>query len=162
MNANELINHFELVEHPEGGAFAETYRSIESTNFDNFEGPRHYSTGIYFLLQKGEFSAFHKIKSDEMWHFYLGDSLKIIEIDLEGNLKETILGRDIHKGEMLQYTVKANHWFASMPNNKSDFCFVGCTVSPGFDFKDFELASHSELSSIYPNHSELIKNFTYN
>jgi predicted cupin superfamily sugar epimerase len=162
MNADEIIEHYKMEKHPEGGAFLETYRSNEKVQLNSFNGERNLSTGIYFLLKKDEFSAFHKIKSDELWHFYLGESLRIIEIDLDGKLKETILGRDILNGEKLQYTVPANHWFASIPNTNSDFSFVGCTVSPGFDFQDFELATYSNLSQIYPSHSEIIKELTYN
>ena len=160
MNANDLIEYFNMTKHPEGGAFLETYKCKENVKFPGFDSTRSYSTGIYFLLQQGEFSAFHKIKSDEMWHFYLGGALKIVEIDLQGNLIETILGRDILKGENLQYVVPANHWFASIPMSDTEFSFVGCTVSPGFDFKDFELASFEKLSSLYPSHSKIIKSLT--
>jgi predicted cupin superfamily sugar epimerase len=161
MNADQLIAHYNMEKHPEGGAFLETYRSQEKVQLGSFSGERSLSTGIYFLLKQGEFSAFHKIKSDEMWHFYLGESLRIIEIDLDGKLTETILGRDILNGEKLQYTVAANHWFASIPNTNSKFSFVGCSVSPGFDFQDFELATNNKLSNLYPNHSERIKELTY-
>ena len=161
MNADQLIEHYKMEKHPEGGAFLETYRSSEKTHLNGFKGERNLSTGIYFLLKQGEFSAFHKIKSDEMWHFYLGESLRIIEIDLEGNLIETVLGRNIINGEKVQYTVAANHWFASIPNTNSKFSFVGCSVSPGFDFNDFELATSTKLSNLYPKHNELIKELTY-
>jgi predicted cupin superfamily sugar epimerase len=83
MNADEIIEHYKMEKHPEGGAFLETYRSNEKVQLNSFNGERNLSTGIYFLLKKDEFSAFHKIKSDELWHFYLGESLRIIEIDLD-------------------------------------------------------------------------------
>ena len=161
MNADQIIEHYNMQKHPEGGAFLETYRSGDTLHPEGFAGERNISTGIYFLLKQGEFSAFHKIKSDEMWHFYLGEPLRILEIDLRGNLIETILGRDVLGGEKLQYTVKANHWFASIPNINSKFSFVGCTVSPGFDFQDFELATYKKLSDIYSSHAKIIKELTY-
>ena len=142
---NELIKVYEMIEHPEGGYFKETYRSEGS-----FED-RSHSTGIYFLLKEGQKSHFHRIKSDEMWHFYLGDPLLILEIDEEGKLIETVLGRDFQNGMKLQHVVRANRWFASTPYKGSEFSFVGCTVSPGFDFADFELAKRQEFAINYPN-----------
>jgi len=159
MNPDQLIQHYKMEKHPEGGAFLETYRSPLSATFEGFSGDRACSTGILFLLQQGEISAFHKIKSDEMWHFYLGEPLEVIEIDLTGRLIRTILGSDILQGQHLQYTVKAGHWFASHSLGK--FSLVGCTVAPGFDFQDFVMAKRSQLVSEYPQHQEPITKFTY-
>lgn len=159
MEANNLIEYFKMQKHPEGGAFLETYRSGLQTNFPGFEGQRNSATAIYFLLQAGEISAFHRIKSDETWHFYLGESLEVVEIDLKGKLIRTKIGRDFINGENLQYTVKAGHWFAS--HSLGTFSFVGCTVAPGFDFNDFEMANGDKLKEQYPKHSEVISKFTY-
>jgi predicted cupin superfamily sugar epimerase len=160
MNRDELIDHFKMTRHPEGGAFAENYRSELEVSAALFEEPRRASTGIYFLLGQGEFSAFHRIKSDEMWHFYLGGPLRIVEMDPAGRLQETTLGRDIHQGQSLTHVVKAGRWFASHPAPESDFSFVGCTVAPGFDFQDFELADRLELSSLFPEHEATIARLT--
>jgi predicted cupin superfamily sugar epimerase len=133
----EIIKKFNMQAHPEGGHFTETYRSNELVEMPN--GSRNISTAIYFLLQDEEISHLHRIKSDEMWHFYLGEPLLIFEIDENGQYHETILGPNILEGQKVQYTVRAGRWFGSTPLNASTFSFVGCTVSPGFDFKDFEL-----------------------
>ena len=160
MNRDELFAHFKMTRHPEGGAFAENYRSDLVVSAAGFSGPRSVSTGIYFLLGGDEFSAFHRIKSDEIWHFYLGGPLRIVEIDQAGRLHETILGRDIHEGQALTHVVKAGHWFASKPAPGSDFSLVGCTVAPGFDFQDFELASRLELAQLFPEHAAIIEKLT--
>lgn len=159
--ATQLISRFSLLPHPEGGWYKETYRSTEGIPHRGlpirFNGDRHFSTAIYFLLEKGTFSAFHKIKSDECWHFYAGQSLEIFVLDKEGELVIVKLGNDITNGEVFQYVVPANTWFASRPSSVAEYAFVGCTVSPGFDFADFELAESSTLSNEFPQHTHLIK-----
>lgn len=160
MTAEYVIQHLQLQPHPEGGFFKETYRSagrIPSQSIPKFNGGRHYSTAIYFLLQKGDFSAFHRIKSDECWHFYEGGTLLIHVIDDQGNYSCIHLGRNIHEGEIFQFVVPADSWFASEPAPETEFSLVGCTVSPGFDFADFEMANAKDLSKEYPQHRSLIR-----
>ena len=161
MTAENLIAHYSLLPHPEGGWYKESYRStnhiIQSALPSNFTEGRVFSTAIYFLLEQGNFSAFHKIKSDECWHFYAGQTLLVYVINSEGKLDIIKLGSDIENGEVFQYVVPANCWFASIPANYAEFCFVGCTVSPGFDFNDFELAKADDLINEFPNISEEIK-----
>ena len=118
------------------------------------------ATGIYFLIEKGNFSALHKIKSDETWHFYYGDALEVIEIDHDGNLSFTHIGSNLSKGESFQYTVKANTWFGSRVSNNGTFSLVGCTVYPGFDFYDFELANRNDLIKLFPQHQNIITELT--
>jgi predicted cupin superfamily sugar epimerase len=149
-----------MTRHPEGGAFVENYRSDLEISAAGFPGPRRASTGIYFLLGRGEFSAFHRIRSDEMWHFYLGGPLRIVEIDPAGRLHETTLGHDIHEGQSLTHVVRAGNWFASHPAPESEFSFVGCTVAPGFDFLDFELADRRALVRRFPEHEAIIAKLT--
>ncbi|MBP6024465.1 cupin domain-containing protein [Ferruginibacter sp.] len=108
------------------------------------------------MLEQGNFSAFHKIKSDECWHFYVGESLLVYIINQQGGLNIIELGNDLNKGHFFQYVVPANCWFASKPAAESNFCFVGCTVAPGFDFEDFELADVNELLKLYPQHRDII------
>jgi uncharacterized protein len=155
------ITHLQLQPHPEGGYYKETYRSegliARQCLPGDFQGDRNYSTAIYFLLQQGDFSAFHRIKSDECWHFYDGATLLVHEITPQGNYKSTRLGRNISKGEVFQYVVPANHWFASEPAPGSEFSLVGCTVAPGFDFGDFEMAKGDELLKAFPSHGELVR-----
>ena len=161
MNANALIESFKLIQHPEGGWYRENYRSgeeIEATGLpERFGNKRSLSTAIYFLLEAGNFSAFHRIKSDECWHFYAGDPLEVLILAEENNLQVITLGNNPEAGELFQYVVPAGCWFASRPAAGSSFSFVGCTVSPGFDFDDFELASASILSREYPAQQEIIQ-----
>lgn len=160
ISAQQIIEHYKLLPHPEGGWYQETYRSKEIIAQQSlpirFSGDRFFSTAIYFLLEQGNFSSFHKIKSDECWHFYDGGPLIIYIIHLNGMLETVYLGNNIQNNEYFQYVVPANCWFASIPAPDTQFSFVGCTVSPGFDFQDFELARAADLSKEFPQHSELI------
>jgi predicted cupin superfamily sugar epimerase len=155
----KLINHYQLVPHPEGGYFKETYRSAEKIPQlalnEQFSGARSISTAIYFLLLKDLFSAFHRIKSDECWHFYEGASLIIHVLHLNGEYQLMKLGKNSIQGEVYQAIVPAGTWFAS--ESTGDYSFVGCTVAPGFDFNDFELAKAAELKSNYQAHITLIE-----
>ena len=155
-----LVAQYQLLPHPEGGYYKETYRSnaiIQKEALpEGFSGDRNCSTAIYFLLEQGNFSAFHRIKSDECWHFYAGQTLLIYVIEPNGNSYTIKLGSDVENEEVFQAMVPANSWFASEPAPNSSYCFVGCTVSPGFDFADFELAKKNELSALYPTHKDLI------
>lgn len=154
LNAEQLIKQYRLQPHPEGGWYAETYRSNECIVANalpaRFNGDRTFSTAIYFLLEQGNFSAFHRIKSDECWHFYAGDPLQIFVLQQNGTLQIITLGNDIFNGHLFQYTVPANCWFASRPAPESLYSFVGCTVAPGFDFADFEMADKETLPGMYP------------
>lgn len=147
----------QLTQHVEGGSFRETYRApLELQQPEGFSGPRAASTGIYFLLEDGEFSAFHRIASDEMWHFYDGVTLHIYEIKPNGTLHVHRLGRDYAQGEQLQLVISAGSWFASSVEETEGFALVGCTVAPGFDFADFELADKAVLAKLFPQHAGLI------
>ena len=158
---NQLIQTYNLEPHPEGGWYKQTYKSNEEIDAgalpERFGANRAFSTAIYFLLEKGNFSAFHRIKSDECWHFYAGDPLLIYIIEQNGDLIVIALGNDLEKGQTFQCVVPANCWFASRPAPKSEYSFVGCTVSPGFEFEDFELADVTALSVMYPQHKSIIK-----
>ena len=162
--AEYWINKLQLATHIEGGAFREIYRSpviaplqaLPST----FEGERNFCTSIYFLLQQHQFSAFHKIKSDEVWHFYYGDPLIVYEIDRQGQMIEHRLGCDPDNNENFQCVIAAGNWFAARLAPGGEYALVGCTVSPGFDFADFELAGREELVRMYPEHREVIRDLT--
>jgi len=160
----QLVEKLELLPHPEGGFYKETYRSkgvIKPESLRNdIEGERNYATGIYFLLISDNFSAFHRIKQDEMWHFYDGSPLIVHIIDQNGKYKAVEIGRNIEKGEVPQYVVPADCWFASSVKESNNYSFVGCTVSPGFDFRDFELADREKLIEEYPAHKEIITKLT--
>lgn len=165
MNAKEIINHFGLTIHPEGGYYKENYRSkgeILSENLGKeFDGNRNYCTSIYFLLTSEKPSAFHKISQDEIWHFYTGSTLKLHQISPEGEYSFVLIGNNFKIGEIAQHTVPADYYFAAEVIKNDSFSFVGCTVSPGFDFKDFTLPSCAELSKKFPNHLKTIKDLTH-
>ncbi|WP_254174754.1 cupin domain-containing protein [Planktothrix pseudagardhii] len=164
ITVEELIKKYQLIPHPEGGYFRETYRSEgvipNSALPDNFKGDRNYCTGIYFLLPQGTKSCLHRIQSDEMWHFYLGGSMTLVLMHEDYGLQNIILGSDIQQGETVQFVVPAGWWFGGYPNSESAYSFVGCTVAPGFDFADFELATRTDLLSKFPESSELILKLT--
>lgn len=124
-----------------------------------FTGSRHFSTAIYFLLEQGQYSRLHRIRSDEIWHFYLGGPLRLAMIHPDGKTDEIILGHDIAAGQTLQYVVPAGVWFGATPCAETDFSFVGCTVAPGFDFADFEMGKRESLKSAYPKAWACINEF---
>ena len=165
MNSKEIVKNLNLTAHPEGGYYKENYRSEGLINpnslWKGVKGNRNYSTGIYFLLEKMQFSGFHKIKQDEMWHYYMGSTLLLHMIKKNGDYKIIKIGKHIEKGEFLQYVVPANTWFASEVMDKKDFVLCGCTVSPGFDFKDFLMPSRNELTNLYPKHTKAINSLTH-
>ncbi len=160
LSVQKLVKQFHLQPHPEGGYYNETYRSPEIIPQQfltkQFKGDRAYSTAIYFLLEQGNFSAFHRIESDEVWHFYAGQTLLVHIIHLNGKLETIRLGNDFMNGELFQFAVPARCWFASEPALHTHFSFVGCTVAPGFDFDDFELARAEELIKLFPQREEII------
>lgn len=152
-SAKYWIGKLNLIKHPEGGWFREVYRSgeiaSESCLPKEFNGDRNFSTSIYFLLEKEDISVLHRIKSDEIWHFYDGGSdVEIISLK-NGTLQKQFLGREFDKGENLQVVVPKNTWFGARLINQKSYALVGCTVSPGFDFNDFEIAGNSLLRE-YP------------
>ncbi|SEI89395.1 hypothetical protein SAMN05216327_104439 [Dyadobacter sp. SG02] len=164
--ASYWIEKYHLLPHPEGGYYVETYRASESIPQNalpvRFGGDRAFSTGIYFLLESHNFSAFHRIQADEMWHFYAGDALEVFVLDEKtGALNIIRLGNNPDNGETFQAVVPAGAWFGSRPASGSTYALVGCTVAPGFDFSDFEMAQRESLSQLYPQHSELIAELTY-
>jgi len=164
MNKTEkIIEVLDLLPHPEGGFFRETYRNKGVVGVDglsaDYSGNRNYSTCIYFLLTSDGFSAFHRIKQDEIWHFYDGSPLTLYLISPEGDYSTVIIGRELENGQVPQFVVPGGYWFGATVEN--EYSLVGCTVSPGFDFMDFELAKREELMSVYPEHSEVIKRLTH-
>ena len=152
-----------MLPHPEGGFYKETYRSTESIAqnhlYGNFSGNRSYCTAIYFLLTSDNFSAFHKIKQDEIWHFYEGSPLNVHVISPDGNYTKHRVG-SVSEGLSPQLVVPKGHWFASNIDAIDSYCLVGCTVSPGFDFEDFKLADRHELTKIFPQHLNIIEKLT--
>ena len=163
-SARYWIDRLKLIPHPEGGHYRETYRSELSIPRDalptQFAGPRPVSTAIYFLLESNNFSAFHRLRSDELWHFYAGSPITVHVIEPDGSYSEIQLGADPDAGQVLQAVVKAERWFASQVLDDTSFALAGCTVAPGFDFADFELGKRSDLVKLYPQHRALIDRLT--
>ena len=159
-----MIELFKLEPHPEGGFFRETYRSKEYFSAAGLPGrygaDRNFSTAIYYLLPEGAKSHLHRLKSDEFWHFYLGGPLELIQICPGGTAEEIILGHDISGGQQLQHLVPAGCWFGAQPKPENDFSFVGCTVSPGFDFSDFEMGDREHLIKLFPAARTVIERLT--
>ena len=158
MNGKEIVERLGLQEHPEGGFYKETYRSNQTIETDK-NVYRNISTAIYFLLENENKSLFHRIKSDELWFFHQGEALEIVFIK-EGVLNTIILGNNLENGEVVQATIPVNTWFASRVKNLKGYSFVSCTVAPGFDFADFELAKREDLINEFPNLKETIGKFT--
>ncbi len=125
-----------------------------------YKSSRNLSTSIYFLLEGNQVSNFHKLKSDEQWHFYDGSSIVIYVIDEGGNLNKILLGRNIENGESIQSVIKQNSWFAAELSDITSFALIGCTVAPGFEFNDFELGKRDELIDTFPQLRELIYKLT--
>jgi predicted cupin superfamily sugar epimerase len=158
---DELVRRLDLKPHPEGGFFSETYRSAERVMRDKDGGgsaeTRSASTAIYYLLSDGAHSAWHRIKSDEVWHFYAGEPLNVHVLDETGALVTHKLGNALtHADAVFQAVVPAGLWFAAECADPATFALVGCTVAPGFEFSEFELADVDALKARHPQHAALI------
>ncbi|RMH67606.1 MAG: cupin domain-containing protein [Cyanobacteria bacterium J003] len=163
--AKAWIEALDLQPHPEGGYFREVYRSAGSipravlpSGFQG--GDRAYCTSIYFLLPSTACSRLHRIASDELWHFYTGSSLTLHVILPTGEYQPLRLGINLDQGEQLQQVVPAGAWFGATVDMPDSFSLVGCTVAPGFDFRDFELGDRQQLQQQFPQHQRLIERLT--
>jgi len=144
-----------LVPHPEGGYYRETWRSDARDS-----SGRSLATAIYFLLEGTDFSAFHRLDSDEIWHFHAGNPLILTMIAPGGARTDARLGRDPARGEMFQAIVPAGSWFAAALDSPGGWALVGCTTTPGFEFADWELGGRADLLRAYPQHREVIEKLT--
>lgn len=158
------IERLGLEPHPEGGYFRETYRAEEGVGPaalpPRYPGARLYSTAIYYLIPAGQYSGLHRLRSDELWHLYVGGPLTIHVIDPQGEHRRLRLGPNVETGEAFQQLVRAGTWFGAELDPDSDYALVGCTVSPGFEFEDFEMASREQLLARFPQHEALIQRLT--
>lgn len=146
MTAEDLIEILQLTPHPEGGAFRETYRSTISAKT---EPERSVCTAIYFLLRQNESSEWHRVKSDELYHFYGGGPLELSLISPAGERSKVVLGMNFAKGERPQILVPSDYWQSA--KTLGTFTLIGCTVSPGFDFADFEISNAEKLTAQFPH-----------
>lgn len=162
--ADELIRKLELTDHPEGGYYKEVYRSngVIGSNADDTEYPadRNFFTSIYYLLEGSDTSSFHRIKSDETWHFYSGSPATIHIIHPDSLYEALYLGPDLEKSQFFQHTVPGGSWFGVSVNETDSYLLAGCTVAPGFDFNDFEMGDPYKLKQAFPEHKEIIEILT--
>ncbi|ASK31109.1 hypothetical protein CEY12_13770 [Chryseobacterium sp. T16E-39] len=159
MDYKKLVDILKLEPHPEGGYFKETYRSEQTLALEGGE-VRNVSTAIYYLLENKKKSSFHRIKSDELWFFHQGEPLEIVFIK-NGELHTVLLGNSLENGEVPQLKIEANLWFGAKILGGNGYSLVSCTVAPGFDFLDFELADRDVLLQEYPSLKEVIEEFTH-
>ena len=159
-DATFWIQKLGLSPHPEGGFFRETYRaagSIPGSVLPSCDhSDRSFSTAIYFLLRSGDRSVFHRIKSDEIWHYHAGASLTIYALDNSNGLKTFVLGDPSLHDSNFQVVVPAGCWFAAEVNEPGAYVLAGCTVAPGFDFQDFEIADKQQLLEEFPGFGDII------
>ncbi|MGB0930875.1 MAG: cupin domain-containing protein [Chitinophagales bacterium] len=160
--AQKFIDNLQLEAHPEGGYFRRTYQNNillpDAILPHNFEGNRLAASAIYFLLTSNSFSAFHRLQADELWHFYAGSVVTLYLIHPDGRLETLQLGNFLtHKTASFQVLIPAQTWFAAAVNTPDSYALVGCTLSPAFDFSDFELANKTGLLKEYPQHFEMIE-----
>jgi 5'-methylthioadenosine/S-adenosylhomocysteine nucleosidase len=164
-DVNELVKKFKLQPHPEGGFYVRNHESkinVTSSNLGIHDGEtRRAGTSIYYLLRGEDFSAFHILKSDELWHYYKGSAIKLHIINRSGEYETQLLGDpEVFPDAKFQVIVPAEHWFAAEIANKNYYSFVGCTVAPGFEFKDFKLGDRDTLTKQFPDLATLIERFT--
>ena len=158
-DARRLIDALSLSPHPEGGFFREVFRSALPVAHPSGAGTRPAGTAIYYLLPAGAFSALHRVTSDEIWHHYEGDPVELHTLDEAGTHTASLLGRDLHGGERPLQVVRAGLYQAARPRGER-FALLGCTVSPGFDFADFEMPPCAELLRRFPGQREIIERLT--
>jgi predicted cupin superfamily sugar epimerase len=154
-----LIARLDLRPHPEGGWYRETFRDPRSVRADGFDGPRSASTAIYFLLAEGNFSALHRILSDEVWHHYAGGDVEVTALSPDGARRTLIVGHHAPDASP-QAVVPAGEWFGARVAKGGGWALVGCTVAPGFEFSDLELGQRAALTASFPAHAEIIAALT--
>lgn len=164
MNSKDWIEKLQLKQHPEGGYFREIYRADGVISKDalpiRYNGGRVYSTTIYYLLESGDFSSLHRLKSDEQWFHIDGSALTIHSIEPKGNYTQHRIGKNLDKGEQPHAVIPHGNWFGGTIEEVNSFSLVGCIVAPGFDFEDFELGKRDELMKQFPQHKALIEKLT--
>lgn len=160
--AEHIMRTLALSPHPEGGYYAETFRSAIGVSSERHDGPRSASTAIYFLLCAGDFSALHRVSSDEVWHHYAGDPLELLLLHDDGRSERVWLGSDLGRGERPQHVVPSGVYQAARPEAQGQrgFSLCGCTVAPGFEFRDFEMPSRTDLTARFPMYAEWIAALT--
>jgi uncharacterized protein len=164
MDAQTIIRQLGLQPHPEGGFYRETYRCSEKVVASalpaRYGSDRDLATAIFYLLTPGNFSTLHRLKSDEIFHFYLGDAVTMLQLHADGRGETIILGQDIAGGQQLQVVAAKGVWQGMCLNDGGAFALLGTTVAPGFDFADFEVGTREALIRQYPTHAAWIERLT--
>jgi uncharacterized protein len=162
--AEDIIRRLGLIRHPEGGYYREIYRSDEQIPAaalpERFKGSRCFSTCIVFLIAGEDFSAFHRLKSDEVWLFLDGAPLRIDTIEPDGTNRSFEMGRDLYAGQEPVAVLCAGWWFGAKCLSRDSYSLVSCVVAPGFDAGDFELGRRPDLVRLFPRHKKLIEGLT--
>ncbi|MEM6785841.1 MAG: cupin domain-containing protein [Bacteroidota bacterium] len=157
--AQTWIDTLGLLPHPEGGFFRETYRAAHAVTGEHGH-PRAASTAIYFLLRAGDVSHLHRITADEGWHLYAGGPLTIHTLTEAGTYEALHLGLDLAAGQRPQHVVPGGVWFGATVDQGAAYALMGCTVAPGFDFADFEMADRAAMLEAVPQHQALVEQLT--
>jgi predicted cupin superfamily sugar epimerase len=164
MTAQEVIAYLKLQPHPvEGGFFRETYRSaatLPKEVLPNNPGPRAVGTAIYYLLTPQTVSALHRLPTDEIFHFYLGDPVRMLQLWPDGSAREILLGTDLLKGHQPQLVVPGGVWQGSILEPGGQFALLGATMAPGFDYADYSSGDRELLTKQFPENAELIARLT--
>jgi len=159
MTPEEIIEALKLKPHPiEGGFFRETYRS--SGTHERHGSVRSMSTAIYYLLKPGTVSALHRLPGDELFHFYMGDPVQMLQLWPDGSTKTVTLGNDLKAGHFPQLVVPGGVWQGSVLVDNGSFALLGCTMAPGFDYVDYQAGERDELIAKYPNEAAMIERLT--
>jgi uncharacterized protein len=163
-NIPQIIEKLNMQEHTEGGWFLEVYRSNIELNHsalpEQYKSNRNLATSIYYAISSDNPSRFHRLNSDEFWHFHLGSQVNIHTITRQGEYKIIKLGNNILSGEQPFALIPAGVWFGATVSENDSYSLVGCTVVPGFEYEDFEKAKQEDLIKLFPQHSEIIKQLT--
>lgn len=164
MEAEEIARRLGLAPHPEGGFYRETWRAAERTPRsalpDRYDGPRAFGTAIYYLLTPDTFSAVHRVASDELFHFYMGDPVEMLLLPPDGPSRVVLLGTDLDADQEPQVVVPRGWWQGCRLRKGGEYALMGTTVCPGFDFADFELGDVDALVARYPEHARMIDELT--
>lgn len=164
MSAATIIEKLQLLPHPEGGFYSETYRCSEEIPAEaldsRYGSARSICTSIYFLLTRDVFSSMHRVASDEIYHFYCGSPLEMLLLNPDGTHEIVVIGSDLSAGQRPQFMIPRGVWQGSRVMGTEDFALVGATVAPGFDFRDFELGDRAQLIEQYPAQAKLITTLT--
>ena len=164
MTADDVIRLLGLRPHPvEGGFFRETYRAagtLPHAVLPDHAGPRAVSTAIYYLLKPGHVSELHVLPGDEVFHFYLGEPVRMLQLWPDGTGKEVVLGADIAAGQVPQLVVPAGVWQGTRLVGDTGFALLGCTVAPGFDYADYRSTTRAELAAKWPAFADRIAELT--